>query len=158
MAACRRGERPLVYSTTTGAGKVTGGTTDGLMQAIEYQDGADGETDVEGDGGGSARLSIEHDCLFGYATSPGNVAYRGALFRAFREVVAEQGMWTSWVELLHLCNARLSSWSGAAGQPLPSMEIASTLRGAAFAPADLVAAPPPAEGEEEEEEEEDVLV
>ena len=28
------------------------------------------------------RLSVEHDFLFGYATSPGNVAYRGALFRA----------------------------------------------------------------------------
>lgn len=58
---------------------------------------------------------------------------------AVREVVGEQGMATSWLELLHLCNARVSTWSAAAEKPLPSMEIASTLRGAAFAPADLVA-------------------
>ena len=84
------------------------------------------------------QLTEEHDFLFAYATTAGKVAYRGALFGAFREVVGEVGSATSWIELLHLTNERLCAWSRGREQPLPSMEISSTLRGGAFAPADLV--------------------
>ena len=86
------------------------------------------------------QLCEEHDFLWGYATTPGSVAYRGALFAAFREVVTEHGLETSWLELLQLTNERLCAWSASRpqGAPLPSMEIRSTCRGRVFAPTDLV--------------------
>jgi len=75
------------------------------------------------------------------STTPGSVAYRGALFAAFREVVEEHGLVTSWLELLQLTNERLCAWSALrpSGMPLPSMDIRSTCRGMAFAPSDIVA-------------------
>ena len=80
-----------------------------------------------------------HDFLWGFATVPGSVAFRGALFAAFRRVVAEHGAGASWLNLLQLTNEQLCAWSAERlGQPLPSMEISSTCRGAAFGPADLV--------------------
>ena len=105
------------------------------------------------------RLSEEHDFLWAYATTPGTPAYRGALFAALREVAAERGCGCSWLELLQHTNQRLCAWSAARpdGLQLPSMEISSTCRGAAFGPADLVAgaatdgmegAAPPADDEE----------
>ena len=91
--------------------------------------------------GEQASLCEEHDFLWGYATTAGSVAYRGALFAAFREVVEEQGPETSWLELLQHTNERLCSWSALRprGMPLPSMDIRSTCRGRAFAPSDIVA-------------------
>jgi len=85
-------------------------------------------------------LCEEHDFLWGYATTPGTVAYRGAMFAALRRVVAEFGPRTSWLELLQHTNEQLCAWS--ANRPaelaISSMEIRSTCRGAAFGPADLV--------------------
>ena len=63
----------------------------------------------------------------------------GALFAAFREVVAGTSGRASWIELLHHTNQRLCAWSARlTGQSLPSMEIRSTCRGAVFAPSDLL--------------------
>ena len=84
-----------------------------------------------------ALLSDEHDYVWGFATSAGSPAYRGAMFAALREVVEEHGCETSWLELLQHTNEKLCEWSDE-GRPLPSMEISSTCRGAAFSPADLV--------------------
>ena len=85
-------------------------------------------------------LCEEHDFLWGYATTPGTVAYRGAMFAALRRVVSEFGPRTSWLELLQHTNEQLCAWS--ANRPaqlaISSMEIRSTCRGAAFGPADLV--------------------
>ena len=77
-----------------------------------------------------------------YATTPGTPAYRGALFAAFREIVEERGATTSWLELLHHTNERLCAWSATRPDELqlPSMEISSTCRGAAFGTADLTVA------------------
>ena len=103
-------------------------------------------------------LGEEHDFLWAYATTPGTVAYRGALFAAFRQVVEENGCGTSWIELLQLTNERLSKWSARREDrhALPSMEISSTCRGRAFAPADLYFAEEAEreaeDGEEDEEE------
>ena len=66
--------------------------------------------------------------------TPGS-AESGQLFAAFRAVVSEHGPATSWLDLLQLTNERLCAWSAARPeQPLPSMEISSTCRGAAFGP------------------------
>ena len=82
-------------------------------------------------------LSEEVDHLWGFATSAGSPAYRGAMFAALRMVVKEHGRGTSWLELLQYTNHRLSSARVGAPSATPAMEICSTCRGAAFSPADL---------------------
>mmetsp|Transcript_41124 Transcript_41124/g.56041 ORF Transcript_41124/g.56041 Transcript_41124/m.56041 type:complete len:203 (-) Transcript_41124:145-753(-) len=127
VQACRLGETPtLVHPPMSGRR----GATD------RYDD-----TSQASCGPPEARnLCEEHDFLWGYATTSGAVAYRGALFAAFREVVHEQGTGTSWLELLQHTNEKLCDWSALTEIEIPSIEIRTTCRGQAFAPNDLVLA------------------
>ena len=146
VQACRKGERPMVISRTkawrpNNKRVVAEEEEEEDAVAMNLVDAVEGAAAEEEEG--TARLHEEHDFLWGYATSPGNVAYRGALFSALRSVVKEHGMRTPWIELLHLTNEKLNDWSHERRKgmsPLPSMEISSTLRGAAFSPSDLVSA------------------
>ena len=167
VQACRRGERRvLVTQTPPPPGKARS-----AGRGSASADGGMFDTAVEGDGDGDAADAAdaadasqfkhveEHDFIWAYATTPGTVAYRGALFAAFRQVVEENGCGTSWIELLQLTNERLSKWSACREDrhALPSMEISSTCRGRAFAPADLYFAEEAErveveDGEEDEEE------
>ena len=139
VQACRRGEQPMISSMRTIANGAVSASA-ARVDEIAAIGGEARETDAAEDAVDDTlgQLTEEHDFLFAYATTAGKVAYRGALFGAFREVVGEVGSATSWIELLHLTNERLCAWSRGREQPLPSMEISSTLRGGAFAPADLV--------------------
>ena len=119
VQACRAGERPLLADGPTAAG---------AMAAAAAPRGA-----VRG----GAAASDEHDYLWGFATTPGSPAYRGAMFAALLSVVVDLGggaRATSWLELLQRTNEVMASdYDG-----LPSMEICSTCRGAPFSPEDLM--------------------
>ena len=131
-----RVERELLYSSPMGdCGIGDGDDDDVVASGIEAFASLDAAVSAA-----PPRLSEEHDFLWAYATTPGTPAYRGALFAALREVAAERGCGCSWLELLQHTNQRLCAWSAARpdGMQLPSMEISSTCRGAAFGPADLV--------------------
>ena len=160
VQACRTGERPFFEDEQPWeAARASEAADDAALRGAERAEEAEADVTTEAAEAAEARaptevdvaahvhvrgegrrLCEEHDFLWGYATTPGTVAYRGALFAAFRRVVEEHGGETSWLELLQHTNERLSAWSAArpAGQPLPSMDIRSTCRGAAFAPSDLV--------------------
>ena len=119
---------------------------DAMAEGLPFLDDAESDEGpwrgVHADGvhADGMHLCEEHDFLWGYATTPGTVAYRGAMFAALRRVVSEFGPRTSWLELLQHTNEQLCAWS--ANRPaqlaISSMEIRSTCRGAAFGPADLV--------------------
>lgn len=137
VQSCRKGERALLDARDAEAGGDSTSDTrrerveDGPAPAWPRADGVERR-------GGSAGFTREHDTLWAYATTPGAPAFRGALFAAFRRVVEAHGPEASWLELLQLTNAELASWSDTE-RVFPSMDIRSTCRGAAFAPADLVA-------------------
>ena len=117
VQACRTGERPLLADGPTAAGAMAA-AADAAPSAAAPQ------------------LSDEHDYLWGFATTPGSPAYRGAMFAALLSVVVDLGggaRATSWLELLQRTNEVMASdYDG-----LPSMEICSTCRGAPFSPEDL---------------------
>ena len=119
VQACRTGERPLLADGPTAAG---------AMAAAAAADAAPSAA--------APQLSDEHDYLWGFATTPGSPAYRGAMFAALLSVVVDLGggaRATSWLELLQRTNEVMASdYDG-----LPSMEICSTCRGAPFSPEDL---------------------
>ena len=118
VQACRTGERPLLAD---------GPTVAGAMAAA---------ADAAPSAAAAPQLSDEHDYLWGFATTPGSPAYRGAMFAALLSVVVDLGggaRATSWLELLQRTNEVMASdYDG-----LPSMEICSTCRGAPFSAEDL---------------------
>jgi len=146
VQSCRTGEQSRVATAAAEAAAVRRGAveTDGVGRAGRGR-GSKSTAKQGGAEGATAALSEEVDHLWAFATSPGSVAYRGAMFSALREVVERHGAQTSWLELLQHANALLAEWSGvrleggvAVSAPLPPMEICSSCRGAAFSPADLV--------------------
>jgi len=138
VQACRQGEQPVISHTASTLPL----EPLSLQEATHDPQEVDAAVDksLESVLEANRQLCEEHDFLWGYASTPGTVAYRGALFSAFRQIVYKHGCETSWLELLQHTNDKLSQWSvhQPSGHGLPSMEIRSTCRGAAFAPADLI--------------------
>lgn len=126
VQACHRGQQPVASHAAS--------TLPSEFRSLQDMKALESLLDA------NRQLSEDHDYLWGYASTPGTDAYRGALFSAFRQVVYKYGRETSWLELLQRTNDKLSQWSvhHSSGHKLPSMEIRSTCRGAGFAPADLI--------------------
>lgn len=148
VQACRSGEVPVIAKTNHRATRTKAIPAAGAVGQLRARGSADGtnfendiEADVQSECGTSAALntflSDEHDYLWCFATSPGSDALRGAMFSAFRAVAAEQGLACPWLDLLQRTNEHLASRTSSTGCALPSMEISSTCRGAAFSPGDL---------------------
>jgi hypothetical protein len=99
VQACRRGEPPMVASrSSTAHAGATEDADDGRLSS-PFPD-APPAVSAEA----SEALGELHDFMWAFATTPGTVAYRGALFAAFREVVEEHGCETPWHTLLTLTN------------------------------------------------------
>lgn len=81
IQACRRGERPKVQVTSVAAGGAFQ-EVDLAVACVAQSATDDGAPQPQDDVTAPRILSDEHDFLWGYATSPGRVAYRGALFSA----------------------------------------------------------------------------
>ncbi len=132
VQACRRGAEELLSGPPIAPAAVPSGADAAAADAA----GVGSDTEV------ARSLTREHDYLWAFATTPGSVAYRGAMMAALRRVVEAEGRSATWLDLLHRANDVLSSWSGTGAleegaRVLPSMEIRSTCRGPAFSADDL---------------------